>query len=267
MRKMTRLQELLSDTTLDLGNGPEKSQLLEDFPEILQETKIEDSLYQRICEDVTADSPKDLGCTVTVEDRNIRFSLGVLEITLDLPGLLSLWLPMAYQTHLPRGAKYEKSAILDEAVTTVQEMLVYLKAFLEKTPHRAVMESWNLVLANKGSGASVQRTRKLMERAFKIRFKPGRKTLPAEKSGMEAAIGLYNELMEILIPGFDKTNKSVTKYKAACDAVDAAGIPDGDRQIADQLWKRRSPKQVAIYLTAQKVQKSESSIKRYLAVQ
>jgi len=267
MRKMTRLQELLSDTTLDLGNGPEGSQLLEDFPEILQETKFEDSLYQRICEDVTGDSPKDHRSTVIVENRNIRFSLGVLEITLDLPGLLSLWLPMAYQTHLPKGAKYEKSAILDEAVTTVQEMLVYLKAFLEKTPHRAVMESWNLVLANKGSGARVQRTRKLMEKAFRTKFKAGRKPVPAEKSGKEAAIKLYAQLMEILIPGFDKTNRSVTKYKAVCDAVDAAGIPNSDSQIADQLWERRSPKQVAVYLTAQKLQKSESSINRYLAVQ
>jgi len=263
MSKMTLFQKHLSE----VQTNNEKLQLFEDFPKIVKDTRFADEIYDSIRNKANFEnSVTEQGVVVTVEDQTVTFSLGFVTAKIDLPFLFAIWLPMLYRSYLPKNEKYEKKAVLDQAIETLCEMLNYLDKFLRKTPLQALMESFNLVLAHKADfeGMSVEKTRAWMSRDFKIKFPAGRKPAPFEDSKKEKVIQTYSELMEILIPGFDKNNQSVTKYKAACDAVDSAGIPNDDGQTADQIWEKRSPKQAAIYLIAKKFETSERHIRRWV---
>ena len=146
-------------------------------------------------------------------------------------------------------------------------MLIYLHKYLQQTGCRGLLESHNLALAHSGEfgGGRVDQTRDWIDKAFKIKFPSGRKPAPPDEPGKQAALRLFNELTKILIPGFDKANKSVPKIRAAFDAVALAGLPDPDSRIADQLWGKRSPKQAAICLTAQKLNRSERQVRRWVS--
>ena len=197
---------------------------------------------------------------------HIDLNVGLLKLRLNLSILKAFWQIEVYEDYVREQGAYDKTDLLERTNQTLDEMLLYAKRDLAGAGLKAFLEPL-LLIGPKRQDSDIQQSRATISKILKVRLKPGRKPVPPDESGEQAAIELYDELLEILKPGFDKTDKSTTKYKAVCDAVDTAGIPDGDRQIADQLWERRSPKQVAAYLTAENLQKSESSIKRYLAVQ
>jgi len=178
------------------------------------------------------------------------------KIELDLGELLMMWLPIAYSHHRPQHGAYEKEKVMEKATQTVLDTTRKLLGEVSLLESKLLLEPLFLII----SGA---KARQPLDRLFKTRLKSGRK--PADRGAViQEAKRLYDELMKILTPGFDKANKSVKKYKAICDAVDAAGIPDDGRYIADPLWERRSARQVAIYLTALTLERHESTVKRYL---
>ena len=190
---MTLFQKHLSE----VRTNNEKPQLLEDFPKIMKDTKFADAIYDGILNKADFESGvTEQGVVVTVEDQTVTFSLGFVTAKIDLPILFAIWLPMLYQSYLPKNEKYEEKAVLNQAIATLCEMLNYLDKFLRKTPLQALMESQNLVLAHKADfgGMSVEKTREWMSRKFKIKFPAGRgvqapaRRWPATRSAARCAV-------------------------------------------------------------------------------
>ena len=174
MKKMTRLQELLTATKI---SNAETVRLFDDFPEILNDAQFADSIYEHIRESAGLDVVNMQHSFLVAEREIIAFMFGALEIRLDLPQLLSLWLPMTYRKYIPKEGEYDKGKTLVKAVATVCESLDYLKKYLDKTSSRAVQEAWALVIANKSEfgGLSLQEARGWFEKSYKIKFRAGRK--------------------------------------------------------------------------------------------
>lgn len=270
MRKMTKFQKCLASITVtcfDSGRGvPKTPELLNDFPEILEDTGFADSIYNRIYGKMDWENARTDQCLVSVGDRDVTYKSEFIEIKLDLPRYFAHELIDGYEGYAAQDGKYEKEGVLIQAVSLLCDKLDYVHRDLQQTATRALLDSHNLVIAHRRDfGLSLEEERRESNKYFKIKFPPGRKRTPLEDSGKQAAIKLYNELRAILIPGFDKTNKSVTKIKAAFDAVTVADLPDPESRIADQLWAKKSPNQAAIYLIAHKLNKSDRHVRRWVS--
>jgi len=272
MRKMTKFQKCLASITVScFESGREISktpELLNDFPEILKDAGSADSTYDRIYGNMDWGNARTDQCLVSVGDRDVTYKSEFIEIKLDLPRYFAYELIDGYEGYAAQDGKYEKEEVLDKAVSLLCDKLDYMHRDLQQTATRGLLDSHNLVIAHRrdfGGKLSLREERRESNKHFKIKFPPGRKRTPLEDSGKQAAIKLYNELRAILIPGFDKTNESVTKMKAAFDAVTVADLPDPGSRIADQLWAKKSPNQAAIYLIAQKLNKSDRHVRRWVS--
>ena len=265
MRKMTRLQELLSTTAISKEGKTDR--LFEDFPEILNDAKFANSIYERVHKGAGLDSIETSArCHIVVEDGLIIFTSRPLLTVLDVYDWLSMYLPLLYSLYVPQG-KYDKKKVLDQALATVCEVLDYLEKLLERVPSHPLMKSWHLVLASKGEFGSlpVQETRALIDKWDRIKFKPGRKASPAGEVGR-----IYQDVSEILRPGFNQADKLHSKIGACRSAVEKYKKKLGLRwvvhveNLADRVYEHKKPERAAIFLTAQILKVDKKTVERRL---
>ena len=267
MKKMSRFQDSLASIRIHSFDSsgrkvPEPIRLLKDFPEVLEDSGFADSIYDRIYGKMDWEGVRTNQCRVNVGERDVNYKSDCIEVKLDLPAYFAYELIAEYGSHVPKDEKYSREETLEKAEDLLCEKLDYLYRYLQQVPLRGRLDSHNLVIAHRYGQLSLKEERESSNRDFKIKFPGGRRR---DDSGRQAAMRIFNELTKILIPGFDKANKSVPKIRAAFDAVALAGLPDPDSRIADQLWGKRSPKQAAICLTAQKLNRSERQVRRWVS--
>jgi len=222
MRKMSKFQKCLASITVKcFGSGREISKtpdLLNDFPEILEDTGFADSIYNRIYGKMDWESARTNQCLVSVGDGDVTYKSEFIEIKLDLPRYFACELIDGYEGYAAQDGKYEKEEVLKKAVSLLCDKLDYIHRDLQQTATRGLLDSHNLVIAHRrdfGGKLSLREERRESNKHYKIKLKPGRKPARDDDPKKQRAIQLYNKLIGILIPGFDKTNKSVKKIKAA----------------------------------------------------
>jgi len=239
---------------LGIGGGP-AGQFVDDFG--LDEERLLEAMAKALL-GVVKEYPE---VKKILEDPKSRVTLvhkiGTGNIELPLIPILSTWLPFAYEHHLPRHGDYEKEKVLEKATQTLMDMIRHLFEYvLDNLEAHILVQPWILTTAG-------GKARKVLDRELKIKLKPGRK--PADRESNEQEIvQTYKDTLKILTPGWDENDRSTNKMTAALAATNAAGIKD-DNYTADQMWCKRSVKQAAIYLTAQKLGISESTVKRHLS--
>ncbi len=272
MRKMTKFQKQLSGWEEDDGQGLEPARLLVDFPEILKEDgKFAKTIYDRIYGFMDWDSNVSRLCIVTPEKEVANYYFGFLETKLDLPTYFAIQLTTLYWSYIPKHGKYKREKVLDKALSTLQEILVYLHKYLQLTGDRGFLEPYNLVLAHSGDfgGQAIDKVRARMDKTFKIKFPSGRKPTRLDESGKQAAIRLYSELMAVLAPDFDGESdfkkmevceKAVSQYKTELNLRYEIDV----QKLALKVYGHKKSKSAAVFLIAKILPKSERQIRRYL---
>ena len=240
----------------DTEDRQEQVQLIKDFPG-LRDRKVSAQLFKHIC-------------GRTGLEKNHQFKLDkmfTLTLNLDIPTVVENCLPTLYEQYAPEaGAKEQNFQALEKALSKMCQMLIYLKDNMPSVLTQGLEEAMNFAIhKEEDRGLMLTQVRDYLEKKYRVKLKPGRKRTPVHSQEVQKTKDLYAELMKILEPGFDK-HKQVTKMRAICEARDTLQIPDPHSQIVDQLWGRRSAKQVAIFLIAKKLVTSESTVKRHLAV-
>jgi len=270
---MTKFQEQLLGWKDKHENTLEQSRLSLDFPEILEKDgKFANAIYDGIYGNMDWDSTESEHCLVRVENEVANYNFGFLETKLDLPTYFALQLTVLYDSYIPNDGKYKREEVLDKASSTLQEILVFLHKHLQQTGGRALLESHSLVLAHRGDfgGQAVDKARKRLDKTFKIKFPPGRKRTPLDKSVKQAAIGLYSELMAVLAPDFD----GESEYKKSKVCKDVVRQYKGElklryeiavQKLALKVYNHKKSKSAAVFLIAKMLPKSERQIRRYLS--
>ena len=271
MRRMTKFQEQLLGWKDKHDQTLEQSRLILDFPEILKKDgKSANAIYDRIYRNMDWDGAESEHCFVRVEDEVATYDLGFLETKLDLPRYFALQLTLLYDSYIPKNGNYKREEVLEKALSTLQEVLVYLHLHLQQTGGRALLESHNLVLAHRGDfGGQLEKARAQVDKHFKIKFSPGRRSPAADESGKQAAIRLYNELLAVLAPDFEGENeykksrvceKVVSQYKSELHLRYEIDV----EKLTSKLNERRKSVSACVFLIAKMLPKSERQIRRYL---
>ena len=219
-------------------------------------------------------------CADILEENNVVWlrttsSVGI-SIEVDLLFVSQTWFPLLYDVHA-MGKKatkqeYDKSEVLNDAIQSLLAMLTYFSYSLPKTPHRELEEALLMSFTRKGGiGLTIKDVRSMLKK-YELKSKPGRKPITTDTIKRQTAIRLYDEVLEILAPGFDEGCSEQSKIGACLTAVKryrsalnhAQGL--AVKRLAEKAANRRSPESAALFLVGEMLKITERQVRRRLSI-
>ena len=251
--------------------GWKDSQLIVDFPQILDDEKFAASIYDRIYEGVDWKSTTPLRCFLSLEEGVVTYDVGCIETKLDLPQYLSLELTMNYPFFKNKHEEFSRDEVLEETVTFLQTKLDYLHKYLQNSGARGIHESHRYIVeTNFGPTGRVSEARRESDKEYNVDLKRGPRLLRHDDPESDPLL-LFYEVWNFLKPDFDGKNdskkmrvceKAVAVYAKEMNLKDP--LSDEGQELALALYGHRKSKQAAFALTQRIVGKSRQTIERQI---
>jgi len=234
--------------------------LLKDFPELLSDTGAAGELLEEIYNSIGVEHGRVLGFVDGPEF--------IVQTHLDLFKVAAHRLLLLYDSFMGTTGEYDKEKVFEKSVSTLCEMLGYLKESLRMNTSKVLLESWNMVGIDQGlidfgkSGRPTEDMRRYIAKSFRPeRMKPG------PKSQKETVIKLFKEIKESIRPAYETSSKY--KKSEACIDVITRHQPVGlaQQRVIDFAGDLASKglKTAATHITAEILEKQPAQIKKYIS--